>query len=110
MVGAFDAENSLDYAFSRAAFVGTNYPPAILDTVWLPHSVALSPPHYNPLAHELTHLLTLDPEHNGDAVPNLMTVTSRRTSLLTPDLCRALRASRFVHLDGRPLVAELQAK
>lgn len=110
MVGKFDADNSLDYAFSRAAFVGTSYPSAILDTVWLPHSVASSSAPYSTLAHELTHLLTLDPEHNGDAVPNLMTVSSRRTNAVTRELCRGLRASRYVRVDGRPMVAELQAQ
>jgi hypothetical protein len=100
--GLSDTEAS---PFSRATFAGMNTPiPASLEsTLWLPMYVnapeyieerKASP--YSSLAHELTHLLTLDGEHNNDPIPNLMTIYHRRTNLLTSELCEEIVASPFV--------------
>lgn len=108
LVGSFsDAEAS---PFSRATFEGMSEPiPAALEaTLWFPFYVN-SPEYlderrsspYCSLAHELTHILTLDGEHNNDPVPNLMTIYRRRTNLLTPELCAEIVKSPFVRSSSR---------
>lgn len=102
-----------DRPFSRAKFIDgqEQYPQALLDTVWFPDNVnseaykAEAP--YVVLAHELTHVLTLDGDHNNDDPPNLMTVAPRRTNTLTADLCKKIVSSRFVQPNPASLIATL---
>lgn len=110
--------DSKDSAFSRAAFIGgvpEDYPDAILDTVWLP-AVINSPGYsgrsrYSTLAHEITHILTLDPEHNGNGTefiretPNLMTVAPFRTNFIPPKMCHEIVTSRFMYPILGPILA-----
>ena len=102
LVGDFsDSEAS---PFSRATFSGMTspIPSALENTVWFPMFVNSaeyieerknSP--YSVLAHELTHIFTLDGDHNNDPVANLMTIYRRRTNLLTPELCGQIQKSKF---------------
>ncbi|MGZ3723937.1 MAG: hypothetical protein ACXVA9_13430 [Bdellovibrionales bacterium] len=102
IAGLSDAEGS---PFSRAKFTEMTTPiaSALENTLWFPMYVN-SPEYinershspYSSLAHELTHILTLDGDHNNDPVPNLMTIYMRRTNLLTPELCTEILSSQFV--------------
>jgi hypothetical protein len=103
LVGDFsDSEAS---PFSRVTFTDMTSPiPAALEsTLWFPMYVNSaeyieerknSP--YSVLAHELTHIFTLDGDHNNDPIPNLMTIYRRRTNLLTPQFCQQILKSKFI--------------
>lgn len=108
LVGGFDLINANDTAFARARFRGVTYAESLLDTVWLPHVIAeasyRAKTRYSPLAHEVAHVLTLDPEHNGDH--DLMSTSMTRTNETPPALCTALRESRFVYPEAAARVAQ----
>lgn len=91
--------------FARAPFIDLlePYPEAINNTVWYPFHVLsegykkirqASP--YSPLAHELTHVLTLWGDHNNDPEPNLLTIYKRRNNRLTDEMCKRIVAHPLV--------------
>lgn len=91
--------------FARAPFVDLlePYPDSINNTVWYPFNVLSdeyrkrrqSSP-YSPLAHELTHVLTLWGDHNNDQQPNILTIYRRRNNRLTQEMCKRIVAHPLV--------------
>ncbi|MGZ3693058.1 MAG: hypothetical protein ACXWQO_02405 [Bdellovibrionota bacterium] len=99
-----DLSDSEASPFSRANFIDSKPVPSALESsLWFPMYVN-SPEYiderkkspYSSLAHELTHILTLDGDHNNDPIPNLLTIYMRRTNLLTPEICKEIVTSNFV--------------
>lgn len=77
--------------------------PELENTIWLPEIVN-SPDyqegrHTRPfatMAHELTHLLTLEGQHNGDRPYNQLAIWKNRTDLMTAEMCEQMHESKFV--------------
>lgn len=92
-------------AMTKAIFT-INAPPCeaeLVNTIWIPSEVntpewaaerSKSP--YSVLAHELTHLLTLEGQHNGDIPRNELSVWRVRTDYLTDQMCDQIRRNVFV--------------
>lgn len=101
------AESTPSTPFSKDQFKemnGAEVPDSIQGTIWLPSYINTpayakerekSP--YSVLAHELTHILTLDGQHNNDKVPNILTIWKRRTNLITQEQCAEIRVSPYLH-------------
>ncbi len=75
---------------------------SLVNTIWFPYFVNsteyTSVRNYNGLAHELTHILTLDGLHNDDPVANLMIlyIRKRRNNYILPRVCSEIQASTLV--------------
>lgn len=77
--------------------------PELANTIWLPDVV--NTPEYQEgrhtrpfatLAHELTHLLTREGQHNGEMPYNQLAIWSQRTDLMSAEICREITESVFV--------------
>jgi hypothetical protein len=117
LVNRFSDTNDQQTAFSRAPFTtGTlKYPTSSYYTVWYPIAVSDSayqsdrPRITSILAHEFTHVLTLDGDHNDDHPPNLMTIAQHRANTMTKEICDEIAKSKWVHPAPKAMATSYKA-
>lgn len=97
-------------ALTRAVF-RLNVPPCPIElenSIWLPFEIntqaykdARKKSPYSTFAHEMTHLLTMDGQHNAELPRNQLSIWKVRTDLLTTEMCNQIHESVFVKKHSR---------